>query len=348
MAAVNVKGVDELTAVIPHLLGFQPTESLLVVPLSPGPPLARIDLPASARDRQEASQMLLDAYLRHAQPESQLAIVCFTEDLRLAELASRQLYDGLNAHGVDVPARLWVTDEQWTNLDTGQGGDRTREAQTLIAAEFVMAGRQAPAATRDALAAELVGDRAPVRELLPDMRDRAVVNGSAAERAWASDRLHQFDVDGQALSDRDAARLLVAIQDLPARDDALMRISIEAAASSRALWTDLTRRAPDEVRTPAATLLGFSSWLGGDGAGAWVALDQIPAARPPYRLADLLAEALEQAVPPSAWESASSRGAAPEPGPDPGRDVDRPSPRRPPDPPSLGGPQHPERRPPAR
>ena len=50
MVAVNVKGVDELTAVIPHLLGFQPTESMVVVPLSPGPPVARIDLPTSAQD----------------------------------------------------------------------------------------------------------------------------------------------------------------------------------------------------------------------------------------------------------------------------------------------------------
>ena len=76
MVAVNVKGVDELIAVIPHLLGFQPTESMVVVPLSPGPPVARIDLPTSAQDRQDASQVLLDAYLRHAQPGSQLPGGC--------------------------------------------------------------------------------------------------------------------------------------------------------------------------------------------------------------------------------------------------------------------------------
>ena len=44
--AVNIKGVDELAAVVPHLLGYQPTESLVVVPLRPGPPVARVDLPA--------------------------------------------------------------------------------------------------------------------------------------------------------------------------------------------------------------------------------------------------------------------------------------------------------------
>jgi hypothetical protein len=66
------------------------------------------------------------------------------------------------------------------------------------------------------------------------------------------------------------ARLLVAIENLPTRDGSLKRIATDNADSSRALWTDLTRRAPHQVRTPAATLLAFFSWLSGDGADAWV------------------------------------------------------------------------------
>lgn len=44
-----------------------------------------------------------------------------------------------------------------------------------------------------------------------------------------------------------------------------------------ALWTDMTKCAPDEVRAAPASLLGFASWLGGHGALAWCALDQMPA-----------------------------------------------------------------------
>lgn len=307
MVAVNVKGVDELAAVIPHLLGFQPTESLVVVPLSPGAPVARVDLPATSQEREEVGELLLSAYLRHAEPGAQLAIVCFSEDLQAAELASQHLAGGLTSHGVEVPARVWVAEDAWTNLDTGQGGDRTREAQMLMAAEFVVAGRQAPAAGRDELARQLVGDRGPVAEQLPGVRDRAAVNGgAAAERAWVTHRINLFDGNGEAPSDRDSARLLVALQDVQTRDDALMRITTDNAASNRALWTDLTRRAPDEVRTPAATLLGFSSWLDGDGAGAWVALDQIAPGNDSYPFADLLTQALQQAVPPSAWENSGA------------------------------------------
>lgn len=306
MVAVNVRGVDELAAVIPHLLGFQPTESLIVVPLSPGPPVARIDLPGTERERNQATEQLLRAYRRHAQPGSQLAIMCFSQELPAAELASQQLARGLISHGVEVPARLYVNEGSWTDLDSGRGGPRTRAAQTLMAAELVVAGRRAPAAGRDELASQLVGDPGPVAEQLPGIRDLAAVNGAPAERAWAVHRIAQFETDETVLSNRDAARLLVAVEDLGTRDDALMRIACDNAATQSALWSDLTRRAPDEVRTAPATLLGFSAWLGGDGAGAWIALDQIPAGHESYRLAHILGQALEQALPPTAWESVGS------------------------------------------
>lgn len=54
----------------------------------------------------------------------------------------------------------------------------------------------------------------------------------------------------------------------------------ESASSHVAFWTDLTRRAPDEVRAAPASLLAFAGWLSGHGALAWCALDQVPADKP--------------------------------------------------------------------
>lgn len=333
--AVNIKGVDELAAVVPHLLGFQPTESLVVVPLRPGPPVARVDLPDTASDRDLVTEQLLSAYRRYAQPDSMLAVMCFSEDLQAAELASQQLADGLTTHGIEVPARIWVTDDAWTDLNTGRGGPRTRDAESVMTAQLVVAGRQVPAAGRHELAARLVGDRAPVAAELAGVRGRAAVNGGAVERAWVTHRIDRFDVDGAALSDRDAARLLVAVEDLTTRDDALMRMNTDNADSSRALWTDLTRRAPDDVRTPAATLLAFSSWLGGDGANAWVALDQIPPENQGYPLAGLVSQALEQAVPPSAWKKSARPATEVDTSPRLADGAEQLGPRRLPDPPRL-------------
>src|SRR3954454_19152773 len=98
MVAVNVKGVNELAAVVPHLLGFQPTESLVVVPLSPGPPVARVDLPKTGSDREEVAEQLLGAYLANTTQGSMLAVLCFTEDLRAAELTSHELAARLREH----------------------------------------------------------------------------------------------------------------------------------------------------------------------------------------------------------------------------------------------------------
>jgi hypothetical protein len=79
----------------------------------------------------------------------------------------------------------------------------------------------------------------------------------------------------------------------------------DSAASHVALWTDLTRRAPDDVRAAPASLLGFASWLSSHGALAWCALDQVPGNKP-YALADLVAAAVQGGMHPREWEALKS------------------------------------------
>lgn len=74
----------------------------------------------------------------------------------------------------------------------------------------------------------------------------------------------------------------------------------DTVASHVALWTDMTRRAPDEVRAAPASLLGFASWLSGHGAVAWCALEQVPQDKP-YALAGLVAAAVQSGMHPREW-----------------------------------------------
>ncbi|MDO9397739.1 MAG: DUF4192 family protein, partial [Herbiconiux sp.] len=71
------------------------------------------------------------------------------------------------------------------------------------------------------------------------------------------------------------------------------------ARPAAAFFTDVARRAPDDLLPAAAALLAWAAWQAGDGALAWCALDRCEQADPGYGLAALLAEALERAVPPS-------------------------------------------------
>lgn len=80
----------------------------------------------------------------------------------------------------------------------------------------------------------------------------------------------------------------------------------DTADSHVALWTDMTKRAPDEVRAAPASMLGFASWLNGNGAMAWCALDQVPRDRP-YALAGLVAIAVQTGMHPRDWEAVRSQ-----------------------------------------
>lgn len=169
----------------------------------------------------------------------------------------------------------------------------------------VLGGRTQPAASRDSLAESLVGDRGPVAKLLSETRASARENTAKLEGRWALSRVQRFHRDGVKLSDADAARLLVAVESIPIRDRLWLDMSRGNAASHVALWTDMTRRAPDDVRAAPASLLAFASWLRGHGAMAWCALDQVPEGKP-YALANLVAAAVQGGMHPREWEAAQS------------------------------------------
>jgi hypothetical protein len=95
--------------------------------------------------------------------------------------------------------------------------------------------------------------------------------------------------------------MLVALETISTRDALWEDMSRENSTFHMAIWTDLTRRGPDEVRAAPASMLGFASWLHGDGAKAWCALDQVPADRP-YSMAAIVASALQNGIHPREWE----------------------------------------------
>lgn len=300
-----VQSPDELIAAVPHVLGFKPEESIVLMPITKGLPCARVDLPTTASDRDGVSRALRGPYGQHARPGAMVALVCVTEDRRAAELASQHIAAGLAEVGVDTKLRLWANGQRWVELDTGASGYQSQQAADRMAATTVLAGAVQPAANRDSLAASLAGDHEPLAAVLPSARAAAESSTPGRERDWALDRLEQFHADGRRLSDPEAARLLVAVKTTATRDALWEDMSRENTSSHIALWTDLTRRAPDEVRAAPAALLGFSSWLKGDGARAWCALDQVPADQP-YPLAAIVASALQNGLHPREWERANA------------------------------------------
>lgn len=294
-----IKSHEELIAALPHVLGFEPVESIVVCPVTSGLPFARVDLPRSAQEREEVLQALGGPYARNAGPGAAVALVGVSADRAAAEAATEHLAAGLLQAGLRTRMRLWSNDQQWEELDTGQVG-HTGDAAGRVAAQMVLEGAVRPAASREAVAASLVGDRGPIRSVLPQARLAAESSTVGAEREWAASRVERFYRDGNRLSDGDAARILVAVESVEIRDELWQDVTRENALSHVALWGDLTRRAPDEARAAPAALMAFSSWLAGDGARAWCALDQVPSGQP-YSMADVVAALVQQGINPATW-----------------------------------------------
>nr|WP_268932224.1 DUF4192 domain-containing protein [Nocardioides okcheonensis] len=296
-----VRSPEDLLAAVPHMLGFQPAESLVVVPFGPDLPALRVDLPTNPGQREDVWEAVHEGLNRHVRGTARAGIICFTADNEAAERASHHLANRLDTIGVTTYPRLQTHDDRWRDLDTVKAGVIDTRTVTRVAAEMVLAGAAEPAVSRAALAASLVGDRTGVARALDVVRARVTSSPPRVERAWAQARLQQFHADGNRLTDRDAARTLVSLETIDTRDALWADMTRENAASHVALWTDLTRRAPDEARTAPATMLAFSSWLRGDGARAWCALDQIPPG-PPYSMAAIVASMLEHGLHPREWE----------------------------------------------
>ena len=296
----DVRSPDELLAAIPHVLGFTPVESIILFPFAPGLPISRMDLPRTAQDRAEVWDALSGPYGRLSRPGTSVGIVCVTEDRRSAELASRHIAQALGTLGIATPLRLWADDRGWCDLDIGTTGPRTQAAIDQMAARSAFRGAVQPAPSREAMAASLVGDRRPIAAALPAVMAEAEVGDQRVQLDWALARLAQFHSDGFRLSDIDGARLLVSLRTVSTRDALWQDMSAQNATSHIALWTDLTRRAPEEVRAAPASMLGFASWLNGQGARAWCALDQVPDG-PPYLMAAVVAVTVQNGIHPREW-----------------------------------------------
>jgi hypothetical protein len=105
---------------------------------------------------------------------------------------------------------------------------------------------------------------------------------------------------GGRITDVDTfAWLIVSLVHLAVRDDAWARMVPEHRQAHLALWADIVRRADGPWLPAPASLLAFTAWQAGDGTLANIALDRALAADPGYSMALLLRDILAAGVPPS-------------------------------------------------
>jgi hypothetical protein len=329
---VSLGDPGEIAAGLPHLLGFRPQESVVLVSLT-GARGVRVGLTVRADIPLPEHAATLADYVtgsvRRDRPTAVLLLVV-SEAAPEEDLPHRDLVHAVTValfrDRIPVRDALLVGNGRWWSYDCPSGCCRPWAGTPLptgtspLAAATVAAG-VVVADSREALAARIAPIDGPRRSAMASAARRAAADAGArsraggaaavAEESWAAVEAGVAHARaGVALSDAALARLLWGLRNVGVRDRALRLALDDDDAAVESLWTTCVRRAPRKYLAAPATLLAVSAWLRGDGAMAGLALERALAADRTYRLAGLLSEALTGCLPPGQLREVIARGAA--------------------------------------
>jgi Domain of unknown function (DUF4192) len=324
---VRISSAADVLAIVPHLLGFHPADSMVVI--GAGRPRDRIDLafrydlpdPPNAGQAADIAAHALSVLSRRrlrtvigigygagrlvTPVADALAAGLRQAGLRLCELMR---VDGgrywsyichnpacCPAEGVPFDVRAHPAAAAMIVAGMAAYPDRGALARTLAPASGPAAASMRRA-TRIAQqrAADLIAQTAGQ---LPGSRTGLLVEEG---RRAVIKAIGTYRDGGQVPDDHLLAWLSVVLAQLPVRDDAWARMDPEYQGAHLRLWTDVVRRACPRFVPAPASLLAFTAWQAGDGALANIALDRALASDPGYSMALLLRDIMDAGVPPSA------------------------------------------------
>jgi hypothetical protein len=328
---VSLRQPGELLAAIPHVLGFHPVDSLVVVGLHGKPTttlglVLRVDLPPPTR-YQDLAQQLLVPLAEHRTAGVALAVVGAHDYAPDEELPHRRLLAECESvfadAGIPVIHQVWTPDTaggaQWRCYDEADcAGILPDPGGTAMAAAAAAAG-VVTYDRREDIAATLAPDDDEVlacrAALLAKASQEAEPDGGGPTQARklldavesVVDRLADGD---PVLADDEVVELAVALSDRHVRDACLDPGDPDRAAAAERLWASLVRGTPAPERAEPACLLAFCAYVRGDGVLAGIALEQAEFADPGHRLTELLRGALWTGLPPDRIRRAGAQAAA--------------------------------------
>jgi hypothetical protein len=322
---IRVSSVAGFLAVVPHLLGFHPSRSMVVVGLNARRGRIMLafrydlpDPPDAARSREIAQHATRVLKARRIKTAIAAGYGPGTLVTPVAEALRTALLDA----GITPRDLLRVQDGRYWSYACQDPGCCPPDGVAFdgpghpAAAALEAAGVTARP-DRAALAASLAPLTGPAAMSAGRATERALRRAgefiaAAAQEADGERRLVEAGREavraaigiyrrGGQITDHDQlAWLTVSLADLRVRDDAWARMEPKFRAAHRRLWMDVVRHAGEAYVPAPASLLAFIAWQTGEGALANIAIERALAADPDYSMAHLIVQALSAGLPPSA------------------------------------------------
>ncbi|MEV4105571.1 DUF4192 domain-containing protein [Nonomuraea sp. NPDC049649] len=318
---IKVNSPADLLSVVPYLLGFHPSLSMVVTIIDAEKAtvggVLRFDLPQDSADAPELANHLTSVLIRNK--VSWVVLVGYGPGDRVSPVVDAAT-EALNRAGIRIKdalrsdqGRYWsytCTDTQCcppegAPLDISSGVP----AATAVLAGFVALP------DRETLVATLEPVDGPDRERVQAAtqvaceRTRTLIETG---HDWYREGIDQISAAldrvqaGGNLDADEVATLGVRLTAILVRDAAMTFLGDHDDETHLRLWTDVARRVPSEFAAAPAALLGFVALRTGDGALARIAAERALSVDPDYRLASLICAALHHGLPPEAIAGMSS------------------------------------------
>ncbi len=285
-----------LLRLVPHLLGFVPEASLIVIGVAPPRDRIRVTLRYDLPDPPAAD--LVAEIAAHAlgvlsaQRLTAAVVVGYGPEALVAPVATG-LCEAAWQAVIDLREFLRVQDGRyWSDVcgnekccpaegvpfDTAAAdpaeaaalasvGDRVLASRAALAARVAPLGgiaaesmRQATRRAEQHIARLLAKVRKSAR--LGAARHMIAAEGLAAVGAMIT----RYRDGGRFTTDYEVARITVALRDLRVRDDAWARMDPSHSAAHLRLWIDVVRRAQPGYVAASAALLALAAWQSANGA----------------------------------------------------------------------------------
>jgi len=301
--------IGEMVAAIPHLMSFTPRNSLVIMWLDANSRLIvtqRADLPSDIYSPSALSEWGEATFQHEAAKEAYAGVLVVvpppphqstvpTDEIIAAILA------GVSPEKV---AATVVTDfATWRYASETASHAITAADMQNASATLGLGLSHRPLGSREAVEAEFAPAENPVskRMLANARRRRDQVEQASSLHEW-NDTVMETAVtrllNGQNLTDRQLAELLVFLDNTEGRDTILSELPSAAVAAPVVSFVSLVPRTPVGKRAPIATVTAIYAYLHGDGLRANIALDIAQADNPEYSLATIIATVIQNGLSP--------------------------------------------------
>ncbi|HEY5784671.1 MAG TPA: DUF4192 domain-containing protein [Microlunatus sp.] len=297
---LRVREPGDILGVVPYLLGFHPTESLVAAFVRQRQVVvtARIDLAATADVEALVDQLELVG--RQIGSRS-LVLIGYSADGGVRDLM-RDLADLVPLDLVDV---LAVSGDRWWSVCCDgeccpPEGRPYDIASHPLAAAAVMAGISATATRQeiaDLAAGPPTADHGRLGGLAEDTV-RQLAGMSPRRRRQRMKRLIDRTLRSGGPTEAEAIEIAVLARDLAVRDAAWALMSRAEAADHVVLWRRVVSVAVWPSEAAPLGMLAMAGWLSGNGALLNCCIERLERVAPDYSLLRLCRDISDQAVPP--------------------------------------------------